>query len=362
MASVLSPTLDSRPETQNRSERMRVAMYYNNRDVRLEEMAVPKIAPGELLLQIRASGICGSDLMEWYRIKKAPLVLGHEITGEVADVGDGVRNFRVGDRVFASHHVPCGTCRYCLAGHQSVCDMLRATHFDPGGFSEYVRVPKINVELGTIRLPEEITFDEGSFIEPLACVVRAQRFARLSPGQTLLVIGSGISGLLHIQLARARGAAKIVATDINEFRLKSATEFGADATIHSAEDVPARVRESNDGRLADLVIVCTGALPAIQQAVRSIDRGGTLLFFAPTAAGVDAPIPLFDFWRDEISVVTSYAASPQDLIESIDLIRKRQVRVGQMVTHRLPLAETGRGFQLTASGQDSIKVIIDPLL
>jgi L-iditol 2-dehydrogenase len=240
--------------------------------------------------------------------------------------------------------------------------MLRTTHFDPGGFAEYIRVPEINVELGTFRLPDEMTFDEGSFIEPLACVVRAQRFARLTTRQTVLIIGSGISGLLHIQLARARGAAKILATDINEFRLKSAAEFGADTTIHSAEDVPARVRESNDGRLADLVIVCTGALPAIQQAVRSIDRGGTLLFFAPTVAGVDAPIPLFDFWRDEISVVTSYAASPQDLIESIDLIRQRRVRAGDMVTHRLPLAETGRGFQLTASGQDSIKVIIDPLM
>lgn len=300
--------------------------------------------------------------MEWYRIKKAPLVLGHEITGEVVEAGEGVQNFRVGDRIFASHHVPCGDCRYCLAGHQSVCDMLRTTHFDPGGFAEYIRVPKINVELGTFRLPDEMTFDEGSFIEPLACVVRAQRFSRLSPRQSVLVIGSGISGLLHIQLARARGAARIIATDISDFRLRAATDFGADATIQGAEDVPMRLRELNDGRLADLVIVCTGAMPAIQQAVKSIDRGGTLLFFAPAAAGVDAPIPLFDFWRDEISVVTSYAGSPQDLIESIELIRTRQVRVGDMVTHRLPLAETGRGFLLTARGQDSIKVIIDPLM
>ncbi len=209
-------------------------MYYNNRDVRLEEIAVPRIGPGELLVRTRASGICGSDLMEWYRIKKAPLVLGHEITGEVVEAGDGVRTFQVGDRIFASHHVPCGKCRYCLAGHQSVCDMLRTTHFDPGGFAEYIRVPKINVELGTFRLPDEITFDEGSFIEPLACVVRAQRFAGLSAGQTVLVIGSGISGLLHIQLARARGAARIIATDINDFRLRAAIDFGADATIQGA--------------------------------------------------------------------------------------------------------------------------------
>jgi len=340
---------------------MRVAMYYNNRDLRLEELPIPKIGAGELLVRIRASGICGSDLMEWYRIKKAPLVLGHEIAGEVMELGEGVENFRFGDRVFASHHVPCGKCRYCLAGHQSVCDMLRTTHFEPGGFAEYIRVPKINVELGTHRLPDEVTFDEGSFIEPLACVVRAQRFAKLSLGQTVLVIGSGISGLLHIQLAKTRGAARIIATDISEFRLNAARRFGADATIHGTEDVPARLRELNGGRLADLVIVCTGAMPAIQQAVKSVDRGGTLLFFAPTAAGVDVPIPLFDFWRDEISVVTSYAGSGEDLVESIELIRTQRVRVAEMVTHRLPLAEAGLGFQLTASGQDSIKVIIDPL-
>ena len=337
-------------------------MYYNNRDVRLEELAVPKINPGELLVRIRASGICGSDLMEWYRIKKAPLVLGHEITGEVTEVGEGVKNFKAGDRVFASHHVPCGKCRYCLAGHQSVCDLLRATHFDPGGFAEYIRVPKINVELGTLRIPDSVTFDEGSFIEPLACVVRAQRFGGVTAGQTVLVIGSGISGLLHIQLARARGAARIIATDISDYRLNAAKQFGADAAIHGAEDVPARLRELNENRLADLVIVCTGAMPAIQQAIKSIDRGGTLLFFAPTAAEVDVPIPLFDFWRNEINVVTSYAGSGDDLKESLELIRDRKVRVADMVTHRLSLAEAGLGFQLTASGQDSIKVIIDPLL
>ena len=207
-----------------------------------------------------------------------------------------------------------------------------------------------------------MTFDEGSFIEPLACVVRAQRFVGLTEGQTVVVMGSGISGLLHIQLARTRGVARIFATDISDFRLKAAAQFGAAATIHGSEDVPGRVRNLNDGRLADVVIVCTGAMPAIQQAIRSVDRGGTLLFFAPTAAGVDVPIPLFDYWRDEISVLTSYAGTGEDLKESLELIRDRKVRVGEMVTHRLPLAEAGKGFQLTASGQDSIKVILDPLI
>ncbi len=341
---------------------MKVAMYYNNRDVRLEEMAVPSIGPGELLVRVKASGICGTDVMEWYRIQKAPLVLGHEIAGEVAAAGAGVTAYRPGDRVMVSHHVPCMQCRYCLSGHHSVCDTLRSTHFDPGGFAEYIRVPKLNVELGTFRLPGEISFEDGSFIEPVGCVARAQRFAGMSAGQSVLVFGSGISGLLHVQLARARGAALIAATDVNDFRLNAARELGADAALNAREDVPGKFRGLNDGRLADLVIVSTGARPAIEQALRSVDRGGTILFFAPTAAGVGVPVPLYELWRDEVRIVTSYAASPDDIAEAIELIRGRRVRVREMITHRLGLAEAGRGFELVAGAGDSIKVIIDPEL
>ncbi|MFQ5851613.1 MAG: zinc-dependent dehydrogenase [Candidatus Binatia bacterium] len=339
---------------------MRVAMYYNNRDVRLEEMPVPSIGPGEMLVRVKASGICGTDVMEWYRIKKAPLVLGHEIAGEIVKAGEGVKHYRPGDRVFVSHHVPCNSCRYCLSGHHSVCDMLRQTHFDPGGFAEYIRVPKVNVELGTFLLPDRLSFEEGSFIEPLACVVRGQRLARLNPKQSVLVIGSGISGLLHIQMARVRGTQRVFATDINDYRLKMARAFGADTVIAASEDVPARLREANDGRLADLVIVCTGATTAIHQALRTVERGGTLLFFAPAPQGTDVPIPLYEFWRNEVTLTTSYAGSPQDITEAIDLLRDGQVRVGEMITHRLGLSEAGLGFQLVAHAQDSVKVIIQP--
>ncbi len=338
---------------------MRVAMYYNNHDIRVEEMPVPAIGPGELLVRIHASGICGSDLMEWYRVKKAPLVLGHEIAGEIAQVGEGVIDYKPGDRVFVSHHVPCMTCRYCQRGHHSVCDTLRTTHFDPGGFSEYVRVPKINVKLGTFILPEELSFEEGTFIEPLGCVARGQRFARLERDQTVLVIGSGISGLLHAQLARAQGA-HVLATDISEYHLKAARELGAHATIHANQDVANRLRELNDGRLADLVIVCTGATAGVTQALHCVERGGTLLFFAPTADGVNVPLPLFDYWRNEISVLTTYAAAPQDIAQSIDLLRGRRVRVREMITHRLGLTETPKGFEFMAHGQESIKVIVEP--
>ncbi|UCG81599.1 MAG: alcohol dehydrogenase catalytic domain-containing protein, partial [Desulfobacterales bacterium] len=158
---------------------MRVAMYYNNKDIRIEEMSVPSIGPGEVLVRIEASGICGSDVMEWYRIKRAPLVLGHEIAGEVVEVGEGVDRYKKGDRVVASHHVPCNTCRYCLSGHHTVCDTLRGTSFDPGGFAEYVRLPAINVDRGVYHVPNEVSFEEATFTEPLACVLRGQRILGL---------------------------------------------------------------------------------------------------------------------------------------------------------------------------------------
>ena len=339
---------------------MRVAMYYNNKDVRLEELPKPKIGPGELLVKVMAGGICGSDVMEWYRIKRAPRVLGHEITGEIVEVGEGVQHYKVGDRVFVSHHVPCGRCRYCLSGHHTVCDTLRTTNFDPGGFAEFVRVPRINVERGVYLLPEEVSFEEGTFIEPLGCVVRGQRLVNIQKGQSVLVIGSGIAGVLHIQLARARGAGRVIATDINEYRMKAARKFGADAVIHGEEDVPVRVRELNEGRLADRVIVCTAAASAIAQALKSAERGGIVLFFAPTEPGIKIPIQLWEIWRDQITLTHSYAAAPEDLTAALELIRARKVRVREMITHRLSLAQTGLGFQLVARAQDSLKVIIEP--
>jgi L-iditol 2-dehydrogenase len=339
---------------------VRVAMYYNNRDVRLEEMPTPQIGPGELLVKVMASGICGSDVMEWYRIKKAPLVLGHEIAGEIVEVGEDVERYKVGDRVFVSHHIPCNTCRYCLNGQHTVCETLHTTNYDPGGFAEYLRVPRLNVDRGVFLLPDEVSFEEGAFIEPLACVVRGQRVARLQPGQTVLVLGSGISGLLHIALARALGAGRIVATDVNEYRLKAAQRLGADVVIHAEEDVPTRLRQANEDRLADLVIVCTGAFPAFFQALQSVDRGGTVMFFAPTEPGVDLPVPVNDFWRNGITLMPSYGNSPLDAIVAIELIRAGRVPVSEMITHRLSLAETGLGFQLVAGAGESIKVIVEP--
>jgi len=340
---------------------MRVAVYYSNKDIRLEERPKPAIKDGELLVKIEASGICGTDCLEWYRINRVPLVLGHEIAGVVVEAGKGVKRYKVGDRVSASHHVPCGECRFCLDGHETVCDTLRKTNFDPGGFSEFVRVPKINVDKGTYLLPKNVSFEDATFIEPLACIIRGQRLANFKKGKTVLVIGSGMSGLLHIQLARLNGAKRIFATDVVEYRLKAAARFGADHAINANEYSAEKLKGLNDGYLADLVIICAGARPAIEQGLKSVERGGTILIFAATDKGLEIPLSINDiFWRNEVTIMSSYAGSPKDHIEALEKIASHKINVCDMISHKLSLKDTSLGFKLVCEAKDSIKVIIEP--
>ena len=347
--------MNSIPKTQ------RVAVYYRNSDVRIEERPVPSIGPGELLLKVRASGICGSDVLEWYRTQKAPIVLGHEVAGEIVQVGPGATKYHPGQRVAVSHHVPCNTCHWCLAGYHTACETLHTTHFDPGGFARFVRVPALQADRGVFPLPDGVSFEEGSFVEPLACVVRGQRSASLRPGQSVAVFGAGISGILHIALAKALGAGRILATDISGYRLDLARRFGADAAFDAREDVPALVRRANGGRPADLVVVCAGALSAFEQALGSVDRGGTVLCFATTDPGAKLAVPLNEFWRNDITLKPSYGNAPYDAAVAMDLIAARRVPVADMITHRLPLDQTPEGFRLMSSPADNhLKVIILP--
>ena len=341
---------------------VRVAMYYSNKDVRLEETARPTIGPGEALMRVEAAGICGTDVMEWYRRDRVPLVLGHEVAGEIVEVGEGVTKCKVGDRVAAAHHVPCYTCHYCLNDHATTSEtLLRKTHFHPGGFAEYVRLPAVNVDRGLFPLPDSVSYEEGTFVEPLACVVRGQRAVGAKPGRSVVVIGGGIAGLLHVQLACALGAGRVFATDISDYRLDAAKRLGADAVINGRQDVPARLRELNDGMLADIVILATGAPKAIEQAFNCLERGGAMLVFAGTDEGATYPLSINDvFWRREVTLVSTYAGDRRDHMQALELIRAGRVPVKDMITHRFPLAEAQKGFALVAAADASLKVIIEP--
>ncbi len=339
---------------------MRVAMWYNNRDVRSEEMPIPEIGPDEMLLRVVASGLCGSDGLEWYRLHRAPLVLGHEVAGEIVEVGSAVTKYREGDRVSVAHHVPCNTCRYCLSDHHSCCATLQSTNFFPGGFSEYIRVPALNVDRGTFRLPDHVSYEDATFVEPLACVYRGLRKAKVRPGQSVLVIGCGISAQLMIMTARAMGAGRIIAMDNIPFRLDMALRNGADAIIDSEEHALDRLKELNHGRLVDRVIINR---PLISLALKAVEKGGTILFFA----GAEDPtekieIPWNDiFWRTEVTLISSYAGPPVDSESALSLIAAERVPVNSMITHRLPLAELGRGIEMLTHPweHESMKIVIE---
>lgn len=339
---------------------MLVAMYYNNKDVRIQEIPKPEINEDEFLLKVMASGICGSDVTEWYRVPKAPKVLGHEATGIITEIGSNLKNYQVGDRVFVSHHVPCNACRYCQRGNHTACQTLHTTNYFPGGFAQYIKVPKINVESGTYRLPDDMSFEVGTFIEPLACVARGQRSARFKKDDTVLIIGGGLAGILHTQLAKAKGIQNIIVADINPYRLKLAEKFGANYTIDSKENLPQKLKAVNDGRLADQVVVCAGATPAALTALECVDKGGIILFFAVPDPSVRIPVPVTDFWRNEITLRTSYGASPQDIEESLAILTQKKLNVNDMITHRLSLEEAAEGFRLVATAGESLKVILEP--
>lgn len=340
---------------------MRVAMYYSNSDIRIEEMPRPQVGRGELLVRVEASGICGSDVMEWYRRGRTPLVLGHEVGGVIEEVDSGVNTYKKGDRVSLAHHVPCDHCHYCLSGHSTVCETLRKTNFSPGGFVEFLRLSPIHAEKGIFLLPQNVSFDEATFVEPLACVLRGQRQAGGVKDKFVLVIGSGIAGILHIHLAKFNAAGYIAATDITEYRLECAKKFGADTCINAKELSADKIRSLNEGRLADLVIVTAGHPQAIMQALESVERAGAILFFAPAQDEARIPFPFNElFWRAEITITSSYAASPKDYQEALDLIAAKKLKIQEMITHRLPLAETGLGFKLVAEAKESLKVIVYP--
>jgi len=326
--------------------------------VQVQEIPTPKVGEEEVRLKVMASGICGSDVIEWYRVPKAPRVLGHEVTGIIDQVGDKVKNWN-GERVFVSHHVPCFECRHCQRGNHTACHTLHTTNFYPGGFAQYVLVPKINVEHGIYRLPDAMSFEEGTFIEPLACVSRGQRLTGLKKEDTVLIIGSGISGILHAQLAKYHGVENIIVADINPYRLELAKKFGAHHALDAKTNLSEKLRELT-GHLADQVIVCTGAISAAMASMDCVENGGSILFFAVPDPTVKLQVPINQFWRNEITMRTSYGAAPNDIEDALAVLSTGKLNVKDMITHRLPLTEAQEGFRLMAEAGNSLKVILEP--
>ncbi len=322
---------------------MRVARSFGADDVRIEELDDPEPGPGEVVCEVLACGVCASDVTDWYVAPKLPAVLGHEPTGLVRTVGDGVENVAVGDRVAIHHHTPCGECRRCRRGHETMCERFRATRLDPGGFAERVRLmPELVAEL--LILPAGLDPVEATLIEPLACVLRAQDRSGLRAGDSLLVVGAGVNGLLSIAAAHARGVDAVWVREPRSDRLERALESGA---------------ERHGNELVDVAIVCTPKPDAIAAAAEAVAPGGTLCLYAPPAP--DAP-PRLDgttLFLHELTVTASYSAGPSDMRASLALIAGGEVDPKPLISHRLPLEETARGLDLQRRGE-TLKAVIVP--
>jgi L-iditol 2-dehydrogenase len=334
---------------------MKVGLYFSNNDVRVEERPVPRIGQGEALAVVRACGICGSDTMKWYREPatrdKGGINTGHEIAGQLVQVGSAVAGWKAGDRVVITHHFPCLQCTSCLDGNETACEGMHEKHIEPGGFSQYIRILETGVSKGLYALPDTMSYEEGSFVEPLGCVVRSLRKAAPIEGRSVLVLGSGLAGLLHIKLARAQGAARIVAVDTNADRLRAAERAGADEVLCATEPLPN----------AERVFVCTGSPAASANALECVNRGGHILFFAADGPDKTLSIPVTRFWFAQPTIQFSYGAAPRDMREAMEWIRSGKVTVADLVTHRFGIEQIPEAFDFAANPRaNSLKIIIQP--
>lgn len=338
---------------------MKVAVYYNPDDIRVEDKPKPKIGSKDILVEMRACGLCGSDLMDWYLEKRVPLVLGHEPSGTIVEAGSEVEGFEPGDRVFAHHHVACLTCHYCRHGDYTLCPSFRETHLDPGGFAEYFRVPNDNVLTDTLKIPEEMSFEEATFIEPTACCIKGLRETDPQPGDSIAIVGTGPTGLLLLELAQVFGAGTTFTTDLVEYRLKVAESLGATHTLNpTKQDVVTIVKQETENRGADIVFVTAPNLRALETGLDMCRRGGTLCIFAPTPPDVSLAISPNKIFFSETKIVGSYSASHLETRMALELMKNRRIDVQKLISHRLPLEKINEAYRLASRDKNCLKVII----
>ncbi len=336
---------------------MRAAVYRGAGRLAAEDWPEPSIGAGEVLLRLKGCGLCGSDIAKIVDpATKVPAVFGHEVVGEVVVVGAGVANCVVGDRVVAAHHVPCGSCHYCRRGSESMCPAFKTSNLDPGGFAEYVRVPAPNARHAMFRVPAHVRDEAASFVEPLACCLRALRRARIEPGDTTVVVGLGSIGCLFVQLLKRAGAAVVGCDNLSD-RVALAGRLGADAG--GPGDVTGQaVRTLSGGRGADQVIVTGGGSEVLPWAADILRDGGTVHYFAG-GDGDTLPLSLARLYHRELTITTTYSSCPADLAEAFRLISGDEIAVERLVTHRVPLESLASGVDLMRR-REALKVYVTP--
>jgi L-iditol 2-dehydrogenase len=346
---------------------MKGAVFHAPLDVRLEDVPEPSPGPGEVKLRIRNCSTCGTDVKIFkngHPNMDPPQVMGHEIAGEVVEVGAGVDAWQQGDRVQVIAAIPCGRCEECLRGRMTVCPNQTSMGYQyPGGFAEYMVVPKAVLDVdGLNRIPDNLTFAEASVAEPFACVLNGQELARLGADDDVIVVGSGPIGCLHVRLARSRGARRVFLADINRTRLEQAADMvKPDASVCSSDvDIVEAVKDLTGGRGVDVAITAAAAGVAQEQALQYVARQGRISFFGGLPK--DSPVIACDsnlvHYR-ELTIVGANGSSPQHNKQALELISTGAVPVSDLITHRLPLDRVLDALQIVAAG-DGIKVTVEP--
>jgi L-iditol 2-dehydrogenase len=321
---------------------VRVARSVTPRDVRLEEVPDPVAGDGEVVCRVLACGVCGSDVSDAWVAPKIPVVLGHELSGEVLEVGAGITGVAVGDRVVVHHHAPCGECRRCRRGHETLCERFRSTALDPGGFAERVRVPpELAAELLVL---DGLDAERATFVEPLACVLRAFDRAALRAGDSLLVVGAGTSGLLAVAAAHARAVEAVWVREPRPERLERALALGA---------------ERHGNELVDVAMVCAPKPEALAAAFAAVAPGGSVCLYAPPSPGQALGIDGHALYRGEVDLRASYSAGPADMRAALALVASGRVDPAPFITHRLGLDETARALELARTGE-ALKALVLP--
>lgn len=346
---------------------MLAAVYRGQNDMRLENVPVPAIAPGEILVRVHTCGICGTDLKKISTgSHSAPRIFGHETAGIVAKVGERVTNFQIGDRVMVFHHIPCGQCYYCRHKTFAQCETYKSVGctagFEPsgGGFAEYVRVMDWIVERGTVRIPENVSFEQAAFVEPVNTCMKGIDTLRLTQDETVLVIGQGPIGLILSVLATRTGA-RVITSDLYSQRLTISKSFGLSVTVDaSRDDVTKTARELTEGRGADAVILAVGGTALIRPAMDATRPGGRVLLFAQTARG-EVTVDPAAICVDEKSLLGSYSASVELQEESVRFVMGHEMDLERLISHRFPLTRALEALDLAAHPKpDSMKIVIQP--
>jgi len=342
---------------------MKAAVVKSNSNIEIKNIENQSVGPGDILVKMRACGICGSDVEKVFgKYGQPSMRLGHEPAGTIMEVGSEISNFSVGDRVFTHHHVACYSddCHECNHGHETMCKKYYESNLEPCGLADEYIVPEWNVKHGgVLKIPDSMSFEDAAMIEPLACCIRAWNKFTHKNNDSIAVLGIGPTGIMHALLAKIYGFEKIFCLDFNEFRLDFAKKFEAIAINSGNTNALEQIKSETANQGVDVVIVATSSLNALKDAINFVRKGGTIVMFGVPSKGAKVELDMSEVYSKGITIVNSYAASDFDTKEALEKISSKQINVTQLITHKYNLSDVQKAFEHAKTGKDAMKIIIN---